>query len=88
MSLNIAFHDKYKRPAPETIREKQVCIHCGYTRMFDTPVLRVNGKVYKPNTTTKILKGFIGPTPGSFLGCILGLHDLYFERELERANNN
>lgn len=55
-----------------------ICIGCGKRKTSYYPAA-----LPRPNTTQKIVKGSMGPMPGSWLGCKLGNHDYYGEHEVE-----
>lgn len=76
--LYFSWRDKYRLPKTKTKSAKQVCRHCGKEQ-----IIEYAATLPRPNTTRKVVKGLIGPMPGTFLGCLFGNHDFYFEDELE-----
>lgn len=70
---------KYTVKTSATTPYKQICLRGDAERIaYHTAGLP------RPNTTQKIIKGFFGPLPGSWLGCKLGNHDWYGEHEVEK----
>lgn len=76
--LYFSRRDKYRLSKTEVKLAKQVCRHCGKGQTIEYAAT-----LPRPNTTRKVVKGLIGPMPGTFLGCLFGNHDFYFEDELE-----
>jgi hypothetical protein len=69
-----------KKASVPMVELKRICINCGYTEVVKHPVI-----LPTPSTTGKIVIGLLGPKPGSWLGCKVGSHDMYFEHEIERT---
>lgn len=72
---------KYKVKQKDLLKPyKKICIGCGAEK-----TVWYNADLPRPNTGQKVVKGFLGPMPGSQLGCLMGNHDFYGEHEVELA---